>query len=300
MLSQIQERDAQLIKVNENLEQTVHNRTMELEKELGERKRAEEQLGKLNEELSQSNQELDNFAYIASHDLKEPLRGIHNYSAFLLEDYGGKFDPDGQSKLETLKRLTQRMEDIINSLLQFSRVGRVDLALRDVDLNEVISEVVNLLDISLKEQNVKIIIPEPLPVIYCDRARIGEVFQNLITNGMKYNVSAEKRIEIGTVAPDHFDSKQVNSEVVFYVRDNGIGIPPKHHENVFNIFKRLHSREKYGGGTGAGLTIVKKIVERHHGSIWIESEQGAGTTFYFTLETRSENLERTSSAYTGS
>lgn len=127
--------------------------------------------------------------------------------------------------------------------------------------------------------------PRPLPTVLCDRVRIGEVFRNLITNAMKYNDKPEKWVEIGVVndgGMDH-DGGVVNDHYVFYVRDNGIGIQEKHQDTIFRIFKRLHTRDKFGGGTGVGLTIVKKIIERHKGRIWVESTQGEGATFKFTL-----------------
>jgi signal transduction histidine kinase len=263
MLAQIQRRDSELQEAKEALEERVRERTLELEQR--------------NEELNQSNKELDDFAYIASHDLKEPLRGIHNFSSFLIEDYAGQLDDEGRSKLETLMRLTRRMETLIDSLLQFSRLGRVDLAVDRVNLNEIVAETLDSLAISLQEDRVEVRVPRPLPTVRSDRARVGEIFYNLIVNAMKYNDKAEKWIEIGW-------RENPGGPPVFSVRDNGIGIPEKHHDSVFRIFKRLHGRDKYGGGTGAGLTIVKKIIERHHGRIWLESSPGAGTTFYFTLE----------------
>jgi signal transduction histidine kinase len=272
MLVQIQERDSELLRAKEDLEERVRDRTRELERR--------------NEELHQSNKELDDFAYIASHDLKEPLRGIHNFSSFLIEDYAGKLDDQGRSKLETLMRLTRRMEILIDSLLQFSRLGRVDLAIDQVDLNEIVAEVLESLAISLQESGTQIRIPRPLPTVRADRARVGEIFYNLIVNAVKYNDKPEKWIEIGAVIEEDTeeDTEGAGQPPVFYVRDNGIGIAEKHHESVFRIFKRLHGRDKFGGGTGAGLTIAKKIVERHHGRIWLESSAGEGTTFYFTLE----------------
>lgn len=276
MLSQIQQRDLELQRAKEELEGRVKERTLELRQELAERQRAEQELEVRNEELHQSNKELDDFAYIASHDLKEPLRGIHNFSNFLLEDYGDRLDDEGRSKLETLTRLSRRMETLIDSLLHFSRLGRVDLAVDQVDLNQTVEEVLESLGISLREENVQVCIPKPLPTVRADRVRVGEIFQNLIVNAMRYNDKPEKRIEIGTL--------DGTVPPVFFVRDNGIGILEKHHDSVFRIFKRLHGRDKYGGGTGAGLTIVKKIVERHHGRIWLESAPGDGTTFYFTLQ----------------
>jgi PAS domain S-box-containing protein len=250
------------------------------------RKQAEEQLRfyahslrESNVELSRSNQELDDFAYIASHDLKEPLRGIHNYATFLIEDYGERLDNEGHAKLETLKRLSQRMEALINALLEFSRVGRLDLAMKPVDLNQVMRDVKDSLRVSLEETRTEVRIPRALPVVEGDRVRVGEVFYNLVTNAMKYNDKPERWIEVGW---------KEGAPPVFYVRDNGIGIREKHQESIFRIFKRLHAREAFGGGTGAGLTIVKKIVQRHGGRIWLESAFGEGTTFYFTLRGESE------------
>jgi light-regulated signal transduction histidine kinase (bacteriophytochrome) len=239
--------------------------------------RKADELAKINIELERSNSELDAFAYIASHDLKEPLRGIHNYSSFLLEDYGDVLKEDGVSKLQTLMRLTQRMEDLIDSLLHFSRLGRVELVLQKVDINSVVKNVLDVLKISRKEDNVKIYIPRYLPIVRCDRVQIQELFTNLIGNAIKYNDNSEKWVEIG-----YLDISSPES-VVFYIKDNGIGIREKHKEAIFRIFKRLHTANKYGGGTGAGLTIAKKIVERHGGKIWVESIYGEGSTFYFTL-----------------
>jgi signal transduction histidine kinase len=271
MLEQIQLRDSELLRAKEELERRVEERTLALRQELAERQRAEKELEERNEELHRSNQDLDDFAYIASHDLKEPLRGIHNFAVFLLEDYGDRFEEEGRSKLETLTRLSRRMEILIDSLLHFSRLGRVDLAIDDVDLNEVVVEVLDSLGIHLQENHVAVRMPHPLPVVRCDRVRVRELFYNLILNAIKYNDKAEKWIEIGSTAG------------ALYVRDNGIGIQEKHFDAIFRIFKRLHGRDKFGGGTGAGLTIVKKIVERHNGRIWVESTYGEGTTIYFTL-----------------
>lgn len=235
--------------------------------------RKAEDLANLNRDLRRSNAELDAFAYIASHDLKEPLRGIHNYSCFLMEDYGDVLQEDGRVKLQTLVRLSQRMETQIDSLLHFSRLGRVDLNLQETNLNELVHHTLDLLRGRLEETEVDIRIPQPLPSITCDRVLVGEVFSNLIANAIKYNNRDHKWIEIGYRETDK----------AFYVRDNGIGINSDHFETIFRIFKRLHGPKRYGGGTGAGLTIVKKIVERHGGNIWVESNPGEGTTFFFTL-----------------
>ena len=207
-------------------------------RDITDRNKAEEQLrffatelqGR-NAELLRSNQELDEFAYIASHDLKEPLRGIHNYATFMLEDYQDKVDVEGVEKLETMKRLTQRMDVLLDSLLEFSRVGRLDFAIRTTDINEVVEEVLDSLRINLKERGVEVRIPEPLPTMQGDRVRIGEVLRNLITNSMKYNDKPERWIGIGYGVDLGFDVLKKTDDsftghrTVFYVRDNGIGIP---------------------------------------------------------------------------
>ena len=232
-------------------------------------------------DLESSNRELDDFAYVASHDLKAPLRGIYNYSAFLEEDYADKIDDDGKKKLQALGRLAKRMEDIINDLLTFSRVGRTELSFADTDLNAVVADVVEANHVFLDEAGAKVEVARPLPHLHCDQVRVRAVFHNLIVNGVKYNDNAEKRIAITWQAPAGGAEPQ---ELVFSVADDGIGIPEKHRDRVFGIFKRLHGADsKYGAGTGAGLAIVKKTIERHGGRIWLDSEVGRGTTFHFTL-----------------
>lgn len=268
----------ELERLNRELEERVRERTEELE-----RKAAE--LQALNDELVRSNRDLDAFAYIASHDLKEPLRGIHNYSHFLLEDYQNKLDEKGVEQLETLSRLTQRMETLIDSLLHYSRVGRNSSMLREVDLNKVLDESLELLSARLKENNATVTRAAALPSALADPTCVGEVFSNLISNAIKYNNKPEKLIEVGYLE----QAEAGPTSPVYYVRDNGIGIAAKHHESIFHIFKRLHGRDQYGGGVGAGLTIVRKIVERHGGRIWLESAPGEGTTFFFTLARGSKN-----------
>jgi len=236
-------------------------------------------LALMNLELERSNTELDAFAYIASHDLKEPLRGIHNYATFLLEDYGPILQDDGIEKLHTLVRLTQRMESLIESLLRYSRLGRQELQLDEIDLNRLLKNVVEVFGMHPQWSTCVIRIPRLLPAVFGDRILVEEIFTNLVSNGFKYNDHPEKWVEVGWVEAD----QSPGHEVSLYVRDNGIGIREKHRESIFRIFKRLHAPGKYGGGTGAGLTIVKKIVERHGGTVQIESIYGQGTTFWFTL-----------------
>ena len=245
------------------------------------------ELAEINLELERSNTELDAFAYIASHDLKEPLRGIHNYSNFLLEDYAELLDSEGVDKLHTLIKLTKCMEDLINALLHFSRLGRQELSFQSFNLNQSLQSIAELFNVSQGGENIAIRIPRSLPNIVGDRVLVEEVFTNLISNAFKYNNQSEKWVEIGFLDPTISDFLEPSKTqlLTFYVRDNGIGIQEKHLDTIFRIFKRLHSLNKYGGGTGVGLTIVKKIVELHHGKIWIESSYGGGSTFYFTLPT---------------
>jgi signal transduction histidine kinase len=275
MLMQIQERDTELRLAKEQLEHRVEERTLELRSQLQKTRETQLELERVNAELMQSNKELDDFAYIASHDLKEPLRGIQNYAEFVLEDEGPAVSAESRTRMQSMIRLAGRMRNLIDELLHYSRVGRTDLVLEIADLNEVLKDVTDSLRIAVAESDVEIRIPKPLPAVLCDRIRVGEIFQNLLTNAMKYNDSPAKWVEVGC---------QDGQPIVFYVRDNGIGIPSRHLESIFRIFKRLHAQDKYGGGAGAGLTIVRKIVERHHGRIWVESRPGVGTTFYFTLE----------------
>ncbi len=241
--------------------------------------RQAEDIANMNLELARSNSELDSFAYIASHDLKEPLRGIHNYATFLLEDYGDILQEDGAEKLNTLVRLTKRMESLIDSLLKFSRLGRQDLQMYPIALDQLLKNVTELFDINPQWANCQIRIPQSLPTVLGDRVLLEEVFINLISNAFKYNGQSDKWAEIGWIE----SNAEHPNFVTIYVRDNGIGIREKHLDSVFRIFKRLHAPSKYGGGTGAGLTIVKKIIERHGGNIQVQSIYGQGTIFSFTL-----------------
>jgi two-component system, chemotaxis family, sensor kinase Cph1 len=238
-----------------------------------------ETLAKVNAELVQSNIELDAFAYVASHDLKEPLRGINYYASTIEEDYLPVLDAPAIAQLHALRRLTERMDNLIDSLLHYSRVGRESLAEQEVDLTDIVRSAVQLLHPRIAESSVDIRVRDPLPTVFGDPSLLEEIFVNLIANGAKYNDKVEKWVEVGAL-PALKDGLPV-----IYVRDNGIGISPIHAETVFQIFRRLHARDAFGGGSGAGLTITRKIVERHGGKIWFDSTPGEGTTFSFTLGT---------------
>lgn len=251
-------------------------------RDIGARKATETQLERTMRAVERSNQELDDFAYIASHDLKEPLRGLANNAMFLEEDYKAKIDEAGVKRLRRMIFLCHRMERLVDDLLYFSRLGRQELAIQSVDLNAMIEDVKTMMEAALHGENVTITVSGPLPTVVCDVPRVTEVFRNLISNGIKYNRSKQKLIEIGcTTRPTDRD----RPEHVFYVRDNGLGIAPEFHNDIFRIFKRLNEEDEAVKGTGVGLTFVKKIVERHQGRIWVDSCLGEGSTFYFTLNT---------------
>ncbi|RFB98141.1 PAS domain-containing sensor histidine kinase [Rhizobium leguminosarum bv. trifolii] len=263
-------------------------------RDISERARQEErmkttlaQLEAYTAELERSNHDLDEFAYIASHDLKEPLRGLHNHSRFLLEDYEDKLDDDGVRRLNRLVRLSQRMEKLVNDLLYFSRLGRQQLAVKRSDIGLIVKDVVATMELLLEERHAKVVIDGQLPDVVCDAPRLTEVFRNLITNAIKYNDKPAPLVSIGYL--ERYVGKDGTvARNVFFVRDNGKGIPQEFHEDIFRIFKRLEKSQDSDDGTGAGLTFVRKIIARHNGDIWLESEVGTGTTFYFTLGKKRE------------
>ena len=239
--------------------------------------RQTEELGELYKTLERTNLELDAFAYVASHDLKEPLRGIHNYARFLLEDCADRLQPEDVEKLRAMARLSKRMDDLLDSLLHYSRINRNEVDRQNTDINKIIDEVLDLLSARLSESGARILIPRPLPTLLVDPSSISEVFSNLISNALKYNDKAEKWVEIS------YEERPGQSPIL-YVRDNGIGIEPEHQDAIFMIFRRLHGPKEFGGGTGAGLTIARRIVARHGGKLWVHSTPGVGSTFCFTVD----------------
>ena len=252
-----------------------------------------ERLTDLNADLTRSNEELDAFAYVASHDLKEPLRGIHRYAHQLLEN-AKSTDSENHLRVNNLMRLTVRMDSLLDSLLHYSRVGRMELDFEDADLNAVVDEAIEMIGARRLDSQCSIEIPRLLPIFYCDQLRVREIYSNLLTNAQKYKRNAHANIEIGYFAVDEQAERpnapaEVSGQVIFYVRDDGIGIEQRHYELVFRLFKRMHGRDDYGGGVGAGLTIVQKLVQRHGGQVWLDSNIGMGTTFYFTLSGLSAN-----------
>ncbi len=244
-------------------------------------------LASLNADLARSNEELDAFAYVASHDLREPLRGISQYASQLLDD-AGQVGEENRHKLDRLKQLTLRMDSLLDSLLHFSRVGRVDLTLEAADLNEILAEAIQM--VSSRTIKIDVTRPRPLPTVQCHRVWCREILVNLLSNAQKFSRQTTQIIEVGFIEPLEAHPRPgcppgSAGDTIFYVADNGIGIEAKHFDQVFKLFRRLHGREEYGGGAGAGLTIVRKLVERHCGRVWFDSQPGRGTTIYFTLPT---------------
>lgn len=232
-------------------------------------------ISRLNQELLRSNKELESFAYVASHDLQEPLRMITSFTQLLELHYGDKLDTTAKEYIEYATAGAKRMYELINSLLAYSRINKKEIDFKKVDINNVLDTVSKNLALKIREKQVKLT-ADPLPHVYGDQDQMVHLFQNLISNGIKF--SREN--------PEIIVSSKISKHCcTFSISDNGIGIDRQYFDKIFQIFQRLHQREKYEG-TGIGLAICKRIVERHGGRIWIESQPGNGSTFFFTLPSR--------------
>ena len=202
--------------------------------------------------------------------------------AFCWRTTATKLEEDGANRLDRLIKLSRRMEKLISDLLFYSRIRKGVVGSEQVDLNAIIADIELSLADMMRQRNARLVLPRPLPIVVAVKPHMMTVFQNLIANAIKYNDSEEKIIEVGFA--EGGGHEDVLPGPVFHVRDNGIGIDDAHKEDVFRIFRRLNAEKTYGEGTGAGLTFVKKIIENHGGKIWLESEPGKGTTFFFTLD----------------
>ena len=280
MLTQIQERDTALLRANEALQG-----------EIAERRRAETDLKTLNEtleqrvrerteelerraqELARSNAELEQFAYISSHDLQEPLRMVGSYTQLLARRYKGKLDADADEFIGYAVEGATRMQTLINDVLSFSRLGTKGKPFEPTDCNQVLHDALDNLKVMVEESGATVT-HDPLPSVIADGTQLTQVLQNLISNGIKFRREDAPRI--------HVSGERDGDNWIIAVRDNGIGIEPQYAERIFLIFQRLHGRGEYSG-TGMGLAICKKIVERHGGRIWVESQVGQGSTFRFTI-----------------
>lgn len=226
-------------------------------------------------EIRKQNQELDEFAYVVSHDLKEPLAGIYFISNLITDEYFDKMDETGKTYISSLIDFSKRLGSLIDALLDLSRIGRITQPPEPVDIGEVMHDVRQNLSYRISSRDIRLVVQPDMPTVYGDKTRIEQVFFNLVGNALKFNDKPAALVDVTAVTEE-------NDMVHFMVRDNGIGIEPEYFDKIFKIFERLNPREEYEG-TGAGLTIVKKIIEHHGGQIWLESELGTGTTFHFTL-----------------
>ncbi|HEY9601515.1 MAG TPA: CHASE3 domain-containing protein [Allocoleopsis sp.] len=251
--------EASLRQLNEHLEAKVQERTSELQE--------------ANVNLLHSNRELEQFAYVASHDLQEPLRAVNSYAQLIVRKYQGNLDAKADKYLAYIMDGATRMQQLIDDLLSFSRVGTRGKSLEPTDGEAVLSQVLDNLQIAIAQSHA-VVTHDPLPTIMGDEIQLIQLLQNLIGNAIKF-----RREEPPNV---HVSAEPRENEWIFSVRDNGIGMEPEYFDRIFMIFQRLHSRSEYPG-TGIGLAVCKKIVERHGGRIWLESTPGVGTTFFFTI-----------------
>jgi len=255
-----------LRRANEELERRVSERTAELAG------RADE-LARARDALERSNLDLQQFAYVASHDLQTPLRNISGFAQLLQRSYEGRFDATADDWLQRIVNGTQRMHSLVRDLLAFSRVDSASRPFDAADLNTVFEDVVNWLKPAIDNAGA-VVSRDNLPVVRGDANQLAQVLQNLIGNGILYRSAEAPRI--------HVSARAENGKWTIAVSDNGIGIDPRHHERIFEIFQRLHTQREYPG-TGIGLAICRRVVNRHGGRIWIESTPGTGSTFLFTL-----------------
>lgn len=250
--------------------------TVSFGRDITEQKKAETTIKKTTEELERSNKELEQFAYIASHDLQEPLRSISSFTELLARRYKNKLDPEADEFIDYITNGTKRMQEMINDLLILSRVGTRGKEFLPTDIKSVIDYVLINLRV-LIEKNQAVITVDNMPIINVDQSQFIQLFQNLIDNAIKF-----RKKDPQIIPQAHISAKRERNEWIFSIQDNGIGIDPKNFPKLFVIFQRLHSKEEYPG-TGIGLAMCKKIVTRHGGRIWIDSKLGKGSTFYFSV-----------------
>jgi signal transduction histidine kinase len=255
--------------------------------EVSERKRAQEALKKnekkleaLLTELSAKNAELETFVFSVSHDLKTPIVTIEGFMGALREDFGNLIPEDCERYLNYIGDATRKMETLINDLLELSRIGRLTVKKTEFSLADLMEEVIAGLQPQIEAKGIQVTVSQGLPLVYGEKKRLVQVMENLLSNAIKYigKENPSPRIEVGV--------REQDDQKVVFVRDNGIGIERIYFEKIFQVFQRLPSAKKIGQGTGIGLAIVKRVIEYHGGSVWLESEPGKGTTFFFTLKNK--------------
>jgi PAS domain S-box-containing protein len=234
---------------------------------------AEEALAAVNTELKRSNEDLERFAYVISHDLQEPLRAVTSYAQLLAKSYGDKLDDKARKYIEHISSGAERMRVLINGLLELSRLSTEPPKMQPLDCGRILEQVLASLEV-LREETGARVTHDPLPTVMGNPVRLTQLFLNLIGNGLKFHGEQPPHVHIG--------ARREGKEWVLSIEDNGIGIDQKYVDAIFVMFKRLHSRNEYPG-SGIGLAVVKKIVEQHGGRIWVESEPGKGSKFWFTL-----------------
>jgi len=275
LIRTLEENQILLSKRNRELEDSrraIKNVAMDLEK-------SKDTLEEQKSNLEEINKELDDFTYIVSHDLREPLRSIDAYSKFIADDCKDMLGEEGINFLNRIRANAGRMQELIENLLEISRIERRKSLFEEVGVGELIDDVKLRLEYTIKQKDAEIIVRDTLPRIFCDRVRLTEVFINLVSNAIKFTDERTPRVEIGFSQEGNFYK--------FYVKDNGPGIEEQYFEKIFGIFQRLGRKGEHEG-TGAGLTIVRKIIHMHKGKIWVESKIGEGTTFYFTIPREKE------------
>ncbi len=231
------------------------------------------QLNQTNQNLEKANQELQDFTYIVSHDLQEPLRKIYSFGQFLIEDCSDSLSDEGKDYVERMQKASIKMKQLIQDLLKLSRLGTSTEAFELFNSSQAIKEAEDDLAIAIEESDAEII-ADNLPDVFASRTKLTQIFENLIGNAITYRSSRKPKIEIST--------EQQNGWVTFAVKDNGIGIEKRFHDKIFGVFQRLHSNNQYEG-TGIGLALCKKAIQQHNGKIWLESVPDEGTVFYFTM-----------------
>jgi signal transduction histidine kinase/HAMP domain-containing protein len=255
-------------------------------KDTAQHKESEARIAQYLREVERINSELDAFAHTVSHDLKEPLRGIEMFSGMLLSDYEGKLDAQAADYLSRVVKAAARMRRLIDDLLGYARISRVRNPYETVPSRTLAEEAAAGLSAAIEEKKASLELDAGLPEIFCDPVKMRQVFYNLISNAVKYNDKARPEIAIRAERFGHYWK--------FSVTDNGIGVPPQYSKEIFKMFKRLHSRHEYGGGTGAGLAIVHKVIEEHGGRVWVDSKEGEGSSFRFIIPAAGANDGRES------